>query len=273
MMMPDTKIAIDQAQKDFDKKYFYNGKYDRRLFLAGFLREFCMNRNCNSDSNVSMCKLLGFIELDSSVTDVRWVAYMLATALIETGPKMEPVDEFKAGRNKRYGSPVKVFQLSDGRVRITEQDGDQVTMNQDGKFINAPNSPKAKFGSTYGANVDEVYEKDLGIPHIYYGRGYVQTTWWDGYAQAGVALGQGLKFLLHPEKINELEWAYKIMANRMVNGVDVKGKKTLATFINKTLCDYAGARALVNPGCHKFQEIAESATKFELILRESIVMS
>lgn len=302
-MMPDTAIDAREAETQFNKKHFFNGKYDRRLFLSAFTREFGADKRYNPDCNVAMSLLLGQIERDSTVTDIRWAAYMLATAFIETGRRgkrevpvldtsgsptfsrkgkpitryvnvwqmMSPTDEVGRGRGKDYGSPVKVFQLPNGNVRITEQDGDQFVMKKSGYFDNLSDSPKQ--GAPYGGIVDAGYDKDLGVPHVYFGRGYVQVTWWYGYAVAGIRLGVGLDLLLNPEKVNEPAIAYQIMSNRMVRGIDVKGGKTLASFINGQQCDYVAARALVNPADTNREEVAGIAVKFELILREAVVKS
>jgi hypothetical protein len=105
-----------------------------------------------------MFVLLGMIERDTQISDIRWTAYMLATAFKETvsptlrqyplrrkgklvvdkatgAPvmrntypwlmQMRPVDEVGKGHTRDYYEAVKLVRLPDGRVRITEQDGDQ----------------------------------------------------------------------------------------------------------------------------------------------------
>lgn len=44
---------------------------------------------------------------DSGYTDVRWLAYMLATAWHETGCRMVPCEEIGKGRGYRYGKKLK----------------------------------------------------------------------------------------------------------------------------------------------------------------------
>lgn len=39
------------------------------------------------------------------LTDLRWLAYMLATTYHETDEKMHPIEEYTKGRGKRYGIP------------------------------------------------------------------------------------------------------------------------------------------------------------------------
>ena len=50
-------------------------------------------------------------EARDDMTDIRWLAYMLATAKWETGHTMQPVEEIGKGRGRPYGVP-----MADGRV-------------------------------------------------------------------------------------------------------------------------------------------------------------
>ena len=43
----------------------------------------------------------------SSFTDMRWLAYMLATAFHETGKTMQPVEEYGKGKARNYGKKIK----------------------------------------------------------------------------------------------------------------------------------------------------------------------
>ena len=53
-----------------------------------------------------LAQLIGFIMGDDAITDIRWAAYMLATADRETGHTYEPVPEHGRGAGHRYGKPV-----------------------------------------------------------------------------------------------------------------------------------------------------------------------
>ncbi|HUB12304.1 MAG TPA: glycoside hydrolase family 19 protein [Acetobacteraceae bacterium] len=57
--------------------------------------------------------LASAIQLDPAIQDIRWIAYMLATAWWETGRKFEPVREDGQGADHDYGDPV-TYQDSDG---------------------------------------------------------------------------------------------------------------------------------------------------------------
>jgi putative chitinase len=58
----------------------------------------------------------------SKLTDLRWLAYMLATTFHETARTMQPIEEFGKGKGKAYGKPTGPFhQVYDGRgdVQLT----------------------------------------------------------------------------------------------------------------------------------------------------------
>jgi surface antigen/uncharacterized protein YraI len=64
-----------------------------------------------------MSTLLGFLEADSNVSDVRWAAYMLATVKLECGDAWQPVEEGGKGQGFPYGDPVTVTG-SDGMTYV-----------------------------------------------------------------------------------------------------------------------------------------------------------
>jgi predicted chitinase len=56
-------------------------------------------------AQTGLLALLGFLEADAAVTDLRHAAYMLATTLHETGGTYEPVAEDGKGAGHPYGQP------------------------------------------------------------------------------------------------------------------------------------------------------------------------
>src|SRR5574340_1031948 len=50
--------------------------------------------------------LLTAIEADEHISDLRWAAYMLATAYHETGKTWRPIREYGRGKGRPYGVPV-----------------------------------------------------------------------------------------------------------------------------------------------------------------------
>lgn len=249
--------------------------------------------------NNDVLTLLGMIEQDTAITDIRWMAYMLATVLKETThPEtqelrvlnkkgepvldkkgqpmvrklrqwvvtMAPMPEVGQGKGRRYHEPVKVTKLEDGTARVMEQDGDQFSISLAGVIL--PSKKTAAMGTDDGGAAVKAYETDTGTPLAYFGRGYVQLTWWSNYAAAGVALGLGLELLFKPERVFEPGIAYKIMSHGMRTGFGFANGRTFSKYFSGTKTNYVGARAMVN-GTDCAQEIAKYAEAFEKALFES----
>lgn len=132
---------------------------------------------------------------DKGITDIRFVAYALATAFHETAHTMQPIAEYGKGKGYDYGKKLK-------RSR---------------KPYTSPDK-------------------------IYYGRGYVQLTWYENYAAMGLILG--IDLLNNPELAMEPEIAAKIMVRGMLNG-DFTGKR-LADYFNTKVTDPFNARRVIN---------------------------
>lgn len=96
----------------------------------------------------------------------------------------------------------------------------------------------------------------LGYPHIYYGRGFVQLTWFENYEKAGKKLGVDL--LNKPELALSLPIATKILFAGMVEGW-FTGRKLSQYFEGKI--DFQGARRIIN-GTDKAVMIAGYAQTF-----------
>ena len=101
---------------------------------------------------------------------------------------------------------------------------------------------------------------------IYYGRGYVQLTWYENYDKAGRLLK--LDLLRQPELALQADVAAKIMREGMFEGW-FTGKK-LGEYVGLRTADYVSARRIIN-GMDKAQFIAGYAVVFELALRKAKV--
>lgn len=149
------------------------------------------------------------------VKDMRWVAYMLATAYHETGYTMQPIEEYGKGKGRDYGKKLKM-----SRKPYTKPD------------------------------------------KIYYGRGYVQITWYENYETMGKLLK--IDLLNKPELALDPEIAAKIMIEGMTKGIsgfgDFTGKK-LEDYFNDNITDWINARRIIN-GTDKAVQIANYAKKF-----------
>jgi predicted chitinase len=159
--------------------------------------------------------------------------------------------------------PVKVKSISADEARVTEQDGDQFTVNAKGtyKAINKG----AKQGASPTQKATKTYTDDDGSEFAYFGRGYVQLTWWSNYAKAGTELGLGLQLLLNPDTVLQPATAYKVMAHGMLTGKGFANGKKLSTYFHGAKTDYVGARHMVNGHDHA-ADIARIAKHFETIL-------
>ena len=280
--------------------YTFLGTYDLSTFNSRFIEEFARNPRFNLDALGGMTTLVDMINRDPNITDVRWAAYMLATVMWETTSlftievpvknkkgqpiikngkpvtvkrrkwlmTMAPVSEVGHGKGRRYHEPVKVAVLADGSVRVTEQDGDQFSVSPAGAI--SALTKGAKMGTTDGGAAAKKYDHDTGDENAYYGRGYVQLTWWSNYAKAGVALGRGLDLLRNPELVKEPATAYAVMAHGMRTGFGFANGHKFANYFSGKNRDYKHARRMVNGMSHA-ADIAKLAEAFEKILLESRV--
>jgi predicted chitinase len=274
-------------------------RFDRARFLAAFEAQFGKDRRFGAGGAQRVLGFLEKIEQDPSITDIRWAAYMMATTVWETTilvseehvatdrkgkvlldkkgvpvrvrrrhweHSMAPVDEVGHGRGRRYFEPVKIKLLDNGTVRVTEHDGDQFIVRADGSFRSL--TKKGKMGATAGTAPSAVYEADDGHEQVYFGRGYVQLTWWSNYAAAGVAIGRGFDLLVDPDLVKDPKIAYEIMSIGMRTGKIFANGRKFDDYFRQGISDYKKARRMVNGNDHA-EEIADIARKFEKVLKEA----
>ena len=283
------------------QNYQHLGLYDRVIFQDGVTTSFRRSGRFNAAAVPDMLNLLGMIERDPGINDVRQAAYMLATVMWETTSPttvtspavnkkgvalvdkhnrpiivkrrrwlmtMAPVNEVGHGKGRRYHEPVKIKTLSDDKVRVTEQDGDQFVVLSNGRI--SALTANARMGTADGGAASSVYDKDDGVEHAYYGRGYVQLTWWSNYALAGVALGQGLNLLKDPELVATPTVAYALMSHGMRTGSGFANGRSFSQYFNSGSSNYRAARSMVNGSDHA-ADIAAIAVEFEGILLKARV--
>jgi putative chitinase len=156
----------------------------------------------------------------AGLTDLRWLAYMLATTYHETAKTMQPIEEYGKGKGYRYGKKIK------------------------------------RSGITYT------------LPDkIYYGRGYVQLTWFENYETMGRLLG--IDLLDNPELALHPGIAADIMFEGMTKGNSNFGDftgKSLEHYFNDKKEDWVNARRIIN-GTDKADLIAGYGKKFMAGLR------
>jgi hypothetical protein len=89
-------------------------KIDRQKFVDLYKREY----GALTDTRASaLDALLGFLEQDGDVGDLRWGAYVLATVKHECADTWQPIEEFGRGQGEPYGKPVSVTG-SDGKTYV-----------------------------------------------------------------------------------------------------------------------------------------------------------
>lgn len=87
-------------------------KIDRQKFFAAY--EAAFGAISKAERRAGLDTILGAAEADPQITDLRWLAYMLATVKHECADRWQPIEEFSKGKGLRYGSPVRVAD-PDGR--------------------------------------------------------------------------------------------------------------------------------------------------------------
>jgi len=112
-------------------------------------------------------------------------------------------------------------------------------------------------GRRYGKRIKMSGKPYNNTTNIFYGRGFVQLTWYENYEKAGKKLKQD--FIQHPEKVMELQNATKIMFAGMAEGW-FTGKK-LGDYFNATKEDWVNARRIIN-GLDRADWIASYAKKY-----------
>ena len=81
-------------------------KIDRQKFFAAY--EAAFGAITRPERKAGFDKLLGAAENDPQITDIRWLAYMLATVKHECADRWLPIEEFSKGKGLKYGNPVTV---------------------------------------------------------------------------------------------------------------------------------------------------------------------
>ena len=145
------------------------------------------------------------------------IAYVLATVYHETAFTFEPLEEYGCGKNKPYGCWIK-------------------------------NSKGVNYCFKNGSRKDVYTQKEYN--QLYYGRGFIQLTWFDNYYRAGKelynvkVLKSADELLVNPNKAKDETIAALILVIGMRDGW-FTGKK-LSNYINESVSDFYNARRIVN---------------------------
>ncbi len=71
-------------------------KFDHKKFFDNYKERFATKLNQSQVDGIE--DLLNFIENDPALTDVRWIAYMMATVKHECAERWQPIEEFASGK-------------------------------------------------------------------------------------------------------------------------------------------------------------------------------
>lgn len=155
-------------------------------------------------------------------------AYVLATVAWETARTFKPIEEYGKGKGRKYGTWY-------------------------------TNTEGVKYGIAGSGGNTYLYSD---YPHLYYGMGFVQLTWFDNYKFAGEQLG--IDLINNPDLALQPKYAAEILVKGSANGWFTS--KKLSDYINDKKKDYINARRVIN-FLDKAQLIASYAVVFEKALR------
>ncbi len=99
-LKPTGGTSAQEAKQGEKKSGAGARKYDRQKFSAEFEKEL------GKAPPSALLTLLKSIEADGAVTDVKQVAYMLATVKHETAHTYEAIEEYGKGRGHEYGKKI-----------------------------------------------------------------------------------------------------------------------------------------------------------------------
>ncbi len=236
----------EEHNKEFlkeDGKYFKIGggkcgcKIDEDFFFTNYNIEFPnkdrnnnvipMSENTKSSLRKMFESTSEYYANEKRCCNLKHIAYMLATAKLETANTFNPINEY--GGNSYF-----------------ERMYDPVL----GKDSNRRQMAKDNENTTQGDGVK------------YHGRGFVQLTWKKNYRRMKEKFGVDL--INHPEKALEHELAMKIMIYGMEEGSFTN--KKLTDYINESKTDYLNARRIIN-GTDRASDIKNYAEKIEKCLK------
>jgi putative chitinase len=120
---------------------------------------------------------------------------------------------------------------------------------EDGKIIRTM-APVEEMGKGRGRKYGKRVKYDgtaYTEPHIFFGRGHTQNTWWDNYNLLTIAAkkqGKPWNFLTNPELLLQTEPSIWATFHAMTTGL-YTGKK-LSDYFNAKVCDWINARRIIN---------------------------
>lgn len=184
-------------------------KIDRKFFYDS-VRKSLFGGKLSQSQVLGLDTILNEFENKHSEIGIHQLGYICATDYHETDKTMQPIEEYGKGRKKDYG---KFF------------------IDKDGK----------KYGLKMGLGPGKRV-KYYSPMVLYYGRGFVQLTWYENYEKATKKLG--VDFLNNPELALQIEHATSIMFEGMIEGWFTT--KKLSDYFNSKGHDPLNARRIIN---------------------------
>jgi putative chitinase len=171
------------------------------------------------------------------VTDARHIAYILATPMIETGGKFQPISEnLNYSEQGLRGTFPKYFSPADAKAYARQ--------------------PERIANRAYASRMGNGNEAS-GDGWKFRGRGFCQITGHDNYAKFSKLLGHDL--VTNPDVAMQDDIAAKVIVIGMRDGVFTG--KSLADFFTSTSSDWINARRIIN-SLDRAADIAAYGKKF-----------
>ena len=172
-------------------------------------------------------------DTDATLTDLRWLAYMLGTAYHETGFVVRPIRE--TGRDDE-ATVIRLLEQAYAKGRIKKR-----------YWLREANGQS------------------------YYGRGFVQLTWAANYKRVSEAIGLRTALYDHADMALDRPPSVKILIRGMIEGLYTPGQ-TLPKYFSTLKEDWVTARKIVN-GLDKADQIADYAKTYRSALRLTAVVA
>lgn len=200
---------------------------DRKYFFQNFRSQFYPIKEGEAYLIDRYERVLDYWDSQPQLTDLRWLAYILATTYHETGRRIQAVREC-FGKTDQESINCVTGLYRRGRIK-----------------------------RNYAA-IDPKTGKS------YFGRGHVQLTWDYNYKRMGKELGMENKVYTNPDLALHPDTSVAIMSEGMIKGL-FTGKK-LSQYFNSSSTNWGGARRIVN-GLDKYKQIGGYARKFHATLK------
>lgn len=218
-----TPKAHAQANKPVQKSVII----DRAYFFKQFREKFYPIKEKEKYLIDRYERLFNYWDTQPQLTDLRWLAYILATTYHETGRSIKAVREC-------FGKT------------------DQASINCVTRLYR-----RGRIKRNY-AKIDKKTGK------AYFGRGHVQLTWDFNYKRMGKELGMKDQVYINPDLALHPDTSVAIMSEGMIKGL-FTGKR-LSQYFNARTTNWGGARRIIN-GMDKYKLIAGYGRKFHATLR------